>query len=122
MTYNVALGVEPNLVVWRFPYTTKCPRRDCELSFQTREMALLHFRQEHAATSTVCHACKEVVSINADHSHNLKTLRKNLKINELAHVVIQRTALLDSISFTSKELLSRKVAMGYNKKTATQVI
>lgn len=67
MAYNVALGMSSNLpiVVWRFPNSTDCPHIECENFFSTREIALKHFRDEHADNSMLCYVCKEIVSIQA---------------------------------------------------------
>lgn len=44
--------------VWQFPDRLSCPLRSCRLTFDTRELAIVHYTESHAQHVAMCPVCK----------------------------------------------------------------
>lgn len=44
--------------IWQFPNKTNCPLRSCQMKFDTRELAIVHYTKTHAPHTAICKICK----------------------------------------------------------------
>lgn len=61
-------GLHPTCY-WQFPQTKRCPVHKCNMTFDSRSAAIVHYKTKHSMNFTLCSVCKKPVSA---HSYNLK--------------------------------------------------
>lgn len=54
---------------WKFPQTTKCPLDACRISCSSRNVAIKHFLNNHADTTTMCTVCDTLLSVQEIEKH-----------------------------------------------------
>lgn len=71
-------------VKWKFPNTKQCPVSKCSIWFETRSLAIKHYREKHVENVAFCEVCDKVFK-NTGHSehtldihHRNNELRKNV--------------------------------------------
>lgn len=62
---------------WRFPPNLKaCPLRGCTYKFESRSLAIQHYKDNHASTSALCFICKKPISVK----NNWANFRTHFKL------------------------------------------
>lgn len=98
-------------VKWTFPNIDKCPIKECSENCTNRETAVKHFRDNHAALTTVCTVCDELFLLSRPLIHILNILihyqekHPNVKPPKLKSVIL----LLFLLLFISQRCAIKKI-------------
>lgn len=118
----ISLGelTEYETTEWRFPDTQNCPLRSCAIHFESRKIAMEHYRENHAKHAVLCEICNyPIMLLSATHHLVGHFARKHPNVEPPQKVETDRVK--HNICFKKKCKISDNFCRFFNRKNAHTV-
>lgn len=69
-------------VKWKFPEMKHCPVRTCSIWFETRSLAIKHYREKHVENVVFCEVCDKLFHKQGHSKHMLSSFHRNAELRK----------------------------------------